>query len=199
MYTQCPDCQTRFRVTADALRTARGTVRCGRCGSAFDALVSLSDTPPRPEPEPAPPLLIAAGDEITPLEVPYVERLAGPSRAAFEEPVEERFVETMASDHAESTIVLVDEGGAGEDITLEGERVQIEGTAAAESEGTEQEFDLDATDKFEVLRIPASQVTESFDWAAMVERLVGPPDPHRVAEVPSRYARLNPRPHWSNR
>ncbi|MCJ7726653.1 MAG: ATP-binding protein [Acidimicrobiia bacterium] len=48
------------------------------------------------------------------------------------------------------------------------------------------------------LRIPASQVTESFDWAALVERLVGPPDPHRMNEAPARYARLNPRPHWSD-
>lgn len=44
MYSQCPECLTRFRVTAAALRAARGTVRCGRCGSAFDALQSLSDT-----------------------------------------------------------------------------------------------------------------------------------------------------------
>ena len=46
MYSQCPDCQTRFRVTADALRAARGTVRCGRCGSAFDALERLTDSIP---------------------------------------------------------------------------------------------------------------------------------------------------------
>ncbi|MBU1493241.1 MAG: ATP-binding protein [Actinobacteria bacterium] len=50
-----------------------------------------------------------------------------------------------------------------------------------------------------MIRLPASEVAETFDWAAMVERLVGPPDPHRVAQVPSRYARLNPRPHWSSR
>lgn len=49
------------------------------------------------------------------------------------------------------------------------------------------------------IRIPASEVTETFDWAGLVERLVGPPDPRRVAEVPSRYAQLNPRPRWSNR
>jgi nicotinamide riboside kinase len=50
-----------------------------------------------------------------------------------------------------------------------------------------------------MMRIPASEVTESFDWAAMVEHLAGPPDPYRIAEVPSRYARLNPRPTWINR
>jgi predicted Zn finger-like uncharacterized protein len=46
MYSQCPECLTRFRVTAAALRVARGTVRCGRCGSAFDALPQLTDTLP---------------------------------------------------------------------------------------------------------------------------------------------------------
>jgi predicted Zn finger-like uncharacterized protein len=45
MYSQCPECQTRFRVTADVLRIAQGTVRCGRCGSAFNALTRLSDSP----------------------------------------------------------------------------------------------------------------------------------------------------------
>ena len=46
MYSQCPECLTRFRVTAGALRAAHGTVRCGRCGSAFDALQRLTDTVP---------------------------------------------------------------------------------------------------------------------------------------------------------
>jgi nicotinamide riboside kinase len=50
-----------------------------------------------------------------------------------------------------------------------------------------------------LVRIPASEVSESFDWAGLVERLVGPPDPHRVADAPGRYARLNPRPRWSSR
>ena len=55
MYSQCPECLTRFRVTADALRAAEGTVRCGRCGSAFDALERLSDAvPPRETAAPAP-------------------------------------------------------------------------------------------------------------------------------------------------
>ena len=50
-----------------------------------------------------------------------------------------------------------------------------------------------------MIRIPASEVTESFDWAALVERLVGPPDPRRTAQVSSRYARLSPAPRWSSR
>ena len=43
MYTQCPDCSTAFRVTADVLKQAAGKVRCGGCGIAFNALEYLSE------------------------------------------------------------------------------------------------------------------------------------------------------------
>ncbi len=41
MLTQCPNCETTFRVTADILRVADGQVRCGRCHTQFDALERL--------------------------------------------------------------------------------------------------------------------------------------------------------------
>ncbi len=41
MFTRCPACQTLFRITAEALRAAGGQVRCGRCGTQFDALQHL--------------------------------------------------------------------------------------------------------------------------------------------------------------
>ena len=70
MYTQCPECGTAFRVTAEVLRKAAGKVRCGGCGSAFNALDFLSEqkpvtpAPPAPadepsEPAPEPPQLEA--------------------------------------------------------------------------------------------------------------------------------------------
>ncbi|HEU5468519.1 MAG TPA: DUF3426 domain-containing protein [Steroidobacteraceae bacterium] len=43
MYTQCPDCATVFRVTAEALRIAQGDVRCGVCSTSFNALENLSE------------------------------------------------------------------------------------------------------------------------------------------------------------
>jgi predicted Zn finger-like uncharacterized protein len=54
MYTQCPECGTAFRVTAEVLRQAAGKVRCGGCGSAFNALDFLSEQKPV-TPEPPPP------------------------------------------------------------------------------------------------------------------------------------------------
>lgn len=41
MLTQCPNCETTFRVTAEILRVADGQVRCGRCHTQFDALERL--------------------------------------------------------------------------------------------------------------------------------------------------------------
>jgi predicted Zn finger-like uncharacterized protein len=41
MLTQCPSCQTTFRVTSEILRVAYGQVRCGRCQTQFDATERL--------------------------------------------------------------------------------------------------------------------------------------------------------------
>lgn len=50
MFTQCPDCSTTFRVTADVLKQAVGKVRCGACGNAFNALEFLSENKPEQPP-----------------------------------------------------------------------------------------------------------------------------------------------------
>lgn len=46
MLTQCPSCQTTFRVTSEILRVAHGQVRCGRCHTQFDALERLIEEAP---------------------------------------------------------------------------------------------------------------------------------------------------------
>ena len=46
MYTQCPECQTAFRVTVEVLQKAGGRVRCGGCEHAFSAIDHLSDSVP---------------------------------------------------------------------------------------------------------------------------------------------------------
>ncbi len=43
MFTQCDKCETIFRLSALALRTAGGQVRCGRCGEVFNALTRLAE------------------------------------------------------------------------------------------------------------------------------------------------------------
>jgi len=46
VYTQCPECQTAFRITTEVLEKAGGRVRCGGCGVAFSAVDHLSDSLP---------------------------------------------------------------------------------------------------------------------------------------------------------
>lgn len=41
--TRCTSCQTAFRVVQDQLKVSEGWVRCGRCGSVFNAFEELFD------------------------------------------------------------------------------------------------------------------------------------------------------------
>lgn len=43
MFTTCPNCALNLAVTAADLRIGQGYVRCGRCVSVFNALISLAD------------------------------------------------------------------------------------------------------------------------------------------------------------
>jgi len=53
--SRCPSCDTVFRVTEEQVAARRGMVRCGRCGTAFNALGRLVTPPPAP---------IVAPDEV---------------------------------------------------------------------------------------------------------------------------------------
>lgn len=57
--TQCPNCQTRFKVQPGQLDVCDGQVRCGRCATVFDARASLE-----PVNEPAPAKPAAAADRL---------------------------------------------------------------------------------------------------------------------------------------
>jgi predicted Zn finger-like uncharacterized protein len=92
VYTQCPDCATVFRVTADALRTAQGNVRCGVCSTNFNALENLSEEPFRATPasEESP----SGEDMITVEETPGTENIELSTAAeAVEIPAEEQSFE----------------------------------------------------------------------------------------------------------
>lgn len=200
MYSQCPECQARFRVTADDLRAAHGTVRCGRCGSAFDALARLSDTiPAASEPSPAGRMREDVGLlSVTPdavatteyhfsaddLEKVFIDArdwqkqfgVAGGDAEALEQETE------PAGTGAEPPVVEVDENEGVEDITLEGERIRIEVPEGFDADG----HDLDSTDEFEVLQdVPGSAYVDEED-EVKVERATEPVTvvPERVFELP---------------
>ena len=160
MYSQCPDCQTRFRVTAEALRTARGTVRCGRCGTAFDALARLSDTIPPVvrEPVSAPFALIGDADAVQvaasateyhfsaeDLERVFIDARDWPGRHPLVPPAPVGDGEPGDGETAEP--VVVQEGAVVEDITLEGENASDSPAAAHRAEAN----DRDSTDEVEIL------------------------------------------------
>ena len=185
MYSQCPDCQTRFRVTADMLRAGRGTVRCGRCGSAFDALERLSDTiPPASSAFRAVP---AAGGGTEPaahaeyhFSAEDLERVFVDARDWRETPAAPESLAALESiGSGNEPPVVVDENAGIEDITLEGERVRIE----APAEDQVVEVDLDSTDELEILRhVPDSAYPEDEDEAereiaALAEELEKAPPP----------------------
>jgi predicted Zn finger-like uncharacterized protein len=68
MLTQCPSCETYFRVTAADLEAADGKVRCSRCEEVFDArahLHALEDDSEPPTGDTAPPGEPEMGDLFT--------------------------------------------------------------------------------------------------------------------------------------
>ncbi len=76
MFTQCPQCQTVFRVTVAMLKAAQGRVRCGRCSHVFNALTFLidqpdADVPPGAEPVETPPPDIPAGPNRRASDLPF--------------------------------------------------------------------------------------------------------------------------------
>ena len=220
MYSQCPECLTRFRVTAAALRAAHGTVRCGRCSSAFDALVRLSDTlPDEAEVADAPATMALAAAGVRGNDETRIARgVSGPGAAEFHfsaDDIEQVFVDardwqqrfgavpepevvetgspetSMATDFdaeadelpatasSATPPVYVHEPEAVEDITLEGERIVIEGVTDFDDEfyeggGTDAvplpvppgaeatpPVDLESTDRFEALKhVPDSAYPE---------------------------------------
>lgn len=50
MYTECPHCQSLFRIHPHQLRAAGGAVRCGRCSTPFNALETLREAAFTPGP-----------------------------------------------------------------------------------------------------------------------------------------------------
>lgn len=143
MLTQCPHCQTTFRVTSEILRVADGQVRCGRCQTQFDGFERLIDEndatahiesgrflrPGRAPSEPAPdddldveePL---AHEEIT-LEGRRIEisgayeRLGADDEPQIREEVTEEWVEI---DDVDEAVATSNEHAGVEEIVLEGPR-----------------------------------------------------------------------------
>ncbi|HEX9851514.1 MAG TPA: MJ0042-type zinc finger domain-containing protein, partial [Woeseiaceae bacterium] len=84
MYTQCPACHTAFRVTARVLQQAAGRVRCGGCGSAFNALEYLSEELPADNVESPAPRPAGQADVKKKKMLEKLDELTGPETVVIE-------------------------------------------------------------------------------------------------------------------
>jgi predicted Zn finger-like uncharacterized protein len=153
MYSQCPECFARFRVTAAVLRVASGEVRCGRCGLQFNALERLSDTlPPDPDVRDEPEADTARGPEAQDssesedyhFSADDLEKVFIDARD-WQRQYGTKMADATPAEAPGAPAVVVDEARIVEDITLEGVQAQIE-SAGGEPTTIEAEFDIDEDD-----------------------------------------------------
>ena len=132
MYTQCPECGTAFRVTAEVLRQAAGRVRCGGCGNAFNALDFLSEDKPA---APVPPVHEDG---------PAGEATEPPRLEADEPP------ETISAERSAALLKTLDEL-AGSDIRIEDTGIEWRVLDADDEEEAPQALE-DGTPLHQLLR-----------------------------------------------
>ncbi len=107
MYTQCSHCRTAFEIGAEDLRRAHGRVRCGQCGTVFDAIETL--TPEPPPGESSPPRF----DDDTPFEVVLASLGHGSAAPGADE--------TQSADDDDAGRAGAPDDAAGEDADLDDE------------------------------------------------------------------------------
>ena len=121
LFTRCPDCQTNFRITADALRKADGQVRCGHCSAVFNAYEGLrdgsgpgGDTPPPEDPGNAEFDSLSETDEYIALDEGEEELATHDEPEATTAPEEESESESlpqMATESEQESAIHVDDEG----------------------------------------------------------------------------------------
>jgi predicted Zn finger-like uncharacterized protein len=114
MFTQCPDCQTTFRVSTKVLEQADGRVRCGGCGNAFNALEHLAeDDKHEAESEDQAVEQTTAPDDVKMDQnkdlLDTLDKLAGP-----EVRIEDTGVEWLVLDEGDEDALPPEPGGEGE-------------------------------------------------------------------------------------
>lgn len=186
MYTQCPDCATVFRITAEALRAAQGDVRCGVCSTSFNALENLSERPFEAAAEDEAP---SPGDSMT------VEELPGNENIELSAPVELSAVPDApdspatppAAESADDEALAMEFHGDPEDLdrlfVVENPTLATfdPGQAAANLAVAEPPIDLDSTDEHPILVLEEVDEPEPEEEGESIV-LETPPAPEPEAE-----------------
>ena len=190
MYTQCPDCATVFRVTAEALRAAQGDVRCGVCATSFNALENLSEQAFRP-----------ASDGPSPDDSMTVEELPGTENIELSAPVELAAVpdaqspateESAGDDEARALEFHGDASDLDRLFVVEEPALQrFDPAEAAAVAANEPAPDLDSTDEHPILvlderdDIPDEVVDEEAGESIVLETAPAPDEqPEPEPELP---------------
>ncbi|WP_129643231.1 DUF3426 domain-containing protein [Peristeroidobacter agariperforans] len=189
MLTQCPSCQTTFRVTSEILRVAHGQVRCGRCQTQFDALERLIEEtddgeiesgqfmrPPRAIPQPPP----------------------SPGQIEVEEPIEHEDI-TLEGRHIEISGVYeaIDESGQGQPQIREEvieEWVEIDQDDATVDGDVNDEDSAAEPDVIDMREEYSSVAEEDADIEAAAAEM----EAARLASQSGRWAQAQPQTNFTN-
>jgi predicted Zn finger-like uncharacterized protein len=107
--TQCPSCETQFKVAPDQLNISEGWVRCGQCQHVFDASLNLQPWWPEPETPEAPEPTAASDPYGQENPAPLEEGQVPPGSDALQEPRFDMLTAASAPSHG-------DEDGAREPL-----------------------------------------------------------------------------------
>jgi predicted Zn finger-like uncharacterized protein len=165
MLTTCPHCSLHLAVTAADLRLGQGYVRCGRCVSVFNALISLSDDVEAEERDgeqlsakgttsvPALPESAAAPEDKS-----DEDRVGGEDAGVDEDEVEEDADEEQEDAAPPEDSLSYDERSPG---TGTFETIVLEGDAILQTEETVTESEVDAQLQALVQRFDAVREREA--------------------------------------
>jgi predicted Zn finger-like uncharacterized protein len=165
VYTQCPDCATVFRVTAEALRAAQGDVRCGVCATSFNALENLSEQAFRAASDAEAP---SPDDSMT------VEELPGTENIELSAPVELAVVPDVPVPPADDEARAMEFHGDAADLDR---LFVVEEPPLAPFEAAEAAADLDSTDEHPILVLDERDEDEAVVESSVLESAAAEPEP----------------------
>ena len=142
MFSQCPKCLARFRVTAATLRAAHGRARCGHCGNQFDALERLTDELPAKAERPTVTRPVEASLPETSL-AEAEAALAGVADAELDSAVEELGPEDYHFSAEDIEKVFIDARDWQQQYGVAPEARTVEPSVAFDDEPSEQESELE--------------------------------------------------------
>lgn len=185
MYTQCPECNLTFRVSAGVLKKAAGKVRCGGCGATFNALMYLSESRPGEQPG-----LVSPGAPPELEAEPLADPDATPPPTAVSPEQNRELLESLKRlDESDVRIedtgiewrILSEDGNEDIDEVLDADATPIDEDLSGDSSGTR----LDASDVFdeaasEMRFDDNTGLPDDFDHDAPAPARATEPDPEPV-------------------